>query len=292
MKFKHDFINDWCAILKDVLIDHYNFSNTIVNKISNDELPFKLFYFEERMVKQKSRRLYTSSEFNCPVDMVNGWEFLKKKINDGSDLTPHLSKGIKDLDYKDKMLNEWGIYHFHLGTTMEGNFIKRTGPLLYAFITDQAIYAINIYRHNQWAEDTILQTIHDNWPDLISNYKVSDSIKTATTVTPSQRISLRKVNGNAFFTATDGTIYVPTGGGSVASGYNLLTTTKVIKTKSFINEIGKMLDSPSENLKEKLISAGYSENEEVDATLLISETEYSVYFPKHKALLKISTHRN
>lgn len=288
MIFKFNFINDWHQQLKDVLINHYGFSNTTINQIPKDELPFKLIYLEERMVVSKPRQLCESSEFNCPPEMVNGWEFLKQKITNGADLTPHLSKEIKNLEYKDKMLNEWGIYHFHLGTTMDGNFIKRTGPLLFAFITDQAVYAVNIYQHNQWAEDTILQTIHDNWPYLISSYKASNAINTTSIVTPSQRISLRKVNANTFFTATDGTIYVPTGGGSVASGYNLSTTMKVIKTKSFINNIGKMLESAPENLKEKLISAGYSESEEVEASLIIYESKYSIYFPKHNALLEIS----
>lgn len=108
------------------------------------------------------------------------------------------------------MLNEWYIYHFHLGANMSGEFIERTHPLLCAFVTEQDFYAINIYKPNNLAEDRILQTIQDNWPQLISDCKTSNVIKTSET--PAQAISLRNANGNSFFTATGGSVYIPAGG--------------------------------------------------------------------------------
>lgn len=289
MKINHNLISDWHELLRDVLKNEYGFDDSVINSLSVEDLPFKIIYLEERRITSKPRALHESSVFHCPTEMVNGWDKLKEKIKNGDNLIPYLSKGINDLDYQDKMLNEWGIYHFHLGANMNGGFIERTGPLLFAFIKKQDFYAINIYKHNEWAEDGILQTIHDNWPQLISGYKAPNVIKTSKIITPAQRISLRKVNGNSFFTATDGTVYTPTGGGSVASGYNLSTTLKVIKTRNYITHIGEILDSLPEELKNDLINVGYSEDDNIDATLIISDTGYSVYFPKHKLLLNIAT---
>lgn len=289
MKIIHDLIHDWHELLRDTLKNEYNFDDAIIDSLSEDDLPFKIIYLEERRIIAKPRTLHESLAFNCPPDMVDGWNKLKASIENGDNLIPYLSKGINNLDYQDKMLNEWGIYHFHLGENMSEGFIERTGPLLYAFVTEQDIYAIDVYNHNEWAEETILQVIHDNWPHLISGYKASNVLKTSDTITPAQRISLRKVNANSFFTTTDGTVYMPTGGGSVASGYNLSTTLKVIKTRTYINSIGKMLDSVPEGLKKDLLKAGHSEGDNIDAKLVISDTGYSVYFPQNKLLLNIAS---
>ncbi|MGJ3349495.1 hypothetical protein AAZR23_08365 [Morganella sp. Je.2.23] len=288
MKINYDLIHDWHELLRDVLKNKYGFDDTAINSLSEEDLSFKVIYFEERNIISKPRTIYESFVFNCPPDMLDGWNKLKKSIANGDNLTPYLSKGINNLDYQDKMLNEWGIHHFHLGVNMSGGFIERTGPLLFAFVTEQDFYAINIYKHNDWAEQTILQIIHDNWPQLISGYKVSNGIKTSETITPAQRISLREVNANSCFTVADGTVYMPTGGGSMSSGYNLSTTLKVIKTRNYINSIGEILDSPPEELKKGLLSSGYSECDDIDARLIISNTGYSVYFPQNKLLLNIA----
>ncbi|MEP8091316.1 hypothetical protein ABMZ73_16405 [Morganella morganii] len=170
---------------------------------------------------------------------------------------------------------------------MREGFIERTGPLLFAFVTEQDFYAINIYKHNDWTENKILQTMHDNWPQLISAYKAPNITKISETITPSQRTSLRKINGNSFFTAKDGTVYMPTGGGSVASGYNLSTTIKVMRTRRYINIISEILDSLSEEIRKALLKSGYLEGKNIDAKLIILNTGYLIYFPKNELMLNI-----
>lgn len=287
MKVKHNLFNDFYELLRGVLKNAYGFNDTTISSISDEDLPFAVIYFEEKKIIPSPRKVHESSAFFCPPDMLDGWKGLKLKIQSGDDLTPYLSKEIIKLNYQDKMLNEWGVYHFHLGTNMTKGFINRTGPLLFAFVKEQDLYAVNIYNHNGWAEDTILQTVHDDWPELISHYKVEGAIKVCSTVTPEQRIALRKVNGNSFFTAIDGTVYAPTGGGSVASGRNMTTTLKVLATKKRISDIGRTLNSLPDELKAKLISVGYMEGEEVDAKLIITDAGYYVSFTKHNLIIEI-----
>ncbi|HID7484560.1 TPA: hypothetical protein ACXHWU_002229 [Morganella morganii] len=280
MLIECDFINDWYSLMRDLLVNHYKFNQSDVDAIQDDELPFKYIYLEERLVKKAKRKVYISNSFSCPSDIKPGWDGLKNKIENGEDLTPYLSKKISNLDYHDKMFNEWGIHHFHLGSRMIGGFIERTGCLLYALVTSDGVYAINIYQHDNWTRDSILQTIHDDWPNLIDKYKLNQGVMTHG-VTPNERAILRKSNINSFFTASNGDIYMPTGGGSVASGYSTRTALIIIKTKKKIDSITKAICNLPDECKDNLLLRGCKKGEKVSAKLIITDVCYSVVFPKY-----------
>ena len=57
-----------------------------------------------------------------------------------------MSKTIVDADADDSLLDNWGIYHFHLGTELEdrGQFIRRTGDVLLCRVDDSYAYFIKV----------------------------------------------------------------------------------------------------------------------------------------------------
>ncbi len=89
----------------------------------------------------------------------------------GGDLTRYLSRGIKHIyqmpgqRYLDLLLNDWGIHHLHLSTTVEPDgFVRRTKPLLVAVFRQDA-YLIDILPHGAWTKESMIRTIVQEWPD-------------------------------------------------------------------------------------------------------------------------------
>jgi hypothetical protein len=81
-----------------------------------DEIPYLYFNFKKRIISQQPRKIMKANDFNCPANLLSGLDNLERKIIDGEDLTPHLSKSVsRNYEGVDYLLNDWGIYHLHLG---------------------------------------------------------------------------------------------------------------------------------------------------------------------------------
>lgn len=65
---------DWYELLRDILKNEYGFDNTVINLLSENGLPFKTIYPEERRIISKPRVLHESLLFHCLPEMVNGWD--------------------------------------------------------------------------------------------------------------------------------------------------------------------------------------------------------------------------
>lgn len=154
---------------------------------SPKQISFKYFNLLKRLIPPFPRQVLVSKNFSCPPGYEKSLEIISNKIKNGEDLRPHLSKGIKDLDYKDILLNDWGIYHLHLGTTLDSSgFIKRTKPVLFARFDKERAFFIDIMEHGQgvplpWIKQHLIRILHDNWPDSINIFRL-DRIRKLTYV--------------------------------------------------------------------------------------------------------------
>lgn len=278
MKLKADFFDDWIIILKDTLSNHWGYN---ISSIPHDEIPLFYFNAENRRPEKKARELILADSFVCPQELSEGWEKLKKKVEDGEDLTPNLSKLIKKIKNKDSMLNDWGVHHFHLGEDMEDSFIKRTGPLLFALLVNDNFYAIGIFDHGSWANQDIVEIIHRNWPTVIENYKLRGAIDMSYHANEQERLTLRSAGVNIFTSVNDGTIYAPIGGGFAGSGFNTQAVLKKIRHKILLEKLEKHLDNELDSMQETFKEQGYSGDLEVEAKLIITETQYKAEFQKY-----------
>ena len=276
MQLKSNFVGDWVSILKDILENHWGYDTA---GVSDEHLPYVYFNAEKRRPDQRPRKIILSDTFKCPENLQAGWDRLQALIETGQDITPNLSKLVKQLHNKDSMLNDWGVHHFHLGNNMKGEFIARTGPLLFSLITNENFYAIGVYEHGAWADAEIIQIIHSNWPGEVAQYKIQGIIS-ATEITEQQRLTLRAKNTNSFVTVNDGTVYAPIGGGVVGAGYNIQSIMRTDRQKSILNALEKHLQSQLINIRDIFIEHGYSGEPEVEAKLEITEKEYIAIFPK------------
>jgi hypothetical protein len=216
VKLKADFISDWITCLRERLIQE-GWKADEVQRLAERNVPISFFESRRRRLAPRPRLLKIADDFQCPkVDKV-GWMALQKKVTMGADLNPHLSERHSSIAYPDGLLAEWQVNHFHLGTDFDPKnhqYMSRTGFLVFALVDDNSFCAINVFPHRtHWEEVGIVESIHRNWPDMISKYCVKGV--TPATLDKNQRRGLRKHNGNVLVGTKDGTVYMPIGGASL-----------------------------------------------------------------------------
>lgn len=215
-----DLYNDYIEQIKDYL-------RNIGHQIGDNEEPFSVFIkfinFRKRVIDPKPRKVFISNKLRCPEEHLKVFVEFKEKIERGDDLTPYLSKGIKRLESYDKLLNDWGIHHFHLGSVWETESeITRTGPLLFALVTEDSFYMIDIKEHGSWVNTDLVEILHNNWPHLLSPFKVQGIA--GPSISQETRELLRKGNITTTIEVSDGTVYMPPGGGLTTTGSSMFDT--------------------------------------------------------------------
>ncbi|MER2058058.1 MAG: hypothetical protein ABTA16_04495 [Niallia sp.] len=149
-------------------------------------------------------------------------------------LGPFFSKRIVDLDYDDDLLNDWGIHHLHLGTTLESNgFVNRTGPVLFARFDEQNTYLINVWSHGNWTNQDMICIIHNNWPESIEDYRLKEVTGLDQSVTDRDIQIARKAHSMLFIEPEPGVIYVPPGMGLTSAG----TGIEVIRVSDYYADL-------------------------------------------------------
>ena len=146
---KIDLYSDWIEYLKKCLQEFGYPVDTL-----SDPSQISIAYFNaiKRTIPVRTRNIIKSDVFSCPSDLEDGLQILENKVKSGHDINPNLSRGLKRIDYNDYLLNDWGIFHFHLGREIESDgYAERTGPVLFGFITHNAFHEINIYNHGNWS---------------------------------------------------------------------------------------------------------------------------------------------
>ncbi|KAA9325133.1 hypothetical protein F0P96_20770 [Hymenobacter busanensis] len=167
------------------------------------------------------RQVHHSDSFSCQPDLATGLASFLAKVENGQNLRPHMSRGVKKVANRDALRYDWGIHHFHLGTTVAPDgFVTRTGPVLFAWVTDAAMYLLGIYPHGVWNQQQMLQLIHRNWPVLLEPY----TIATAGLVhhlTDEEIGQARRAGVTVAIEVAEGVVVAPPGGGMPTSGHSM-----------------------------------------------------------------------
>lgn len=124
-----------------------------------------------RFVAPQPRAVQISAELQgSPMVRAYEHEFatLRRKIEAGEDLTPHLSTRIHrpfenirapSLEHRtdrDSLLAEWGVHHLHLSKRRRGGTARRGDDVLLAAFTGDVAYLIDIRahpRHANWVQE-------------------------------------------------------------------------------------------------------------------------------------------
>ncbi|MDD9990454.1 MAG: hypothetical protein OXP75_01515 [Rhodospirillales bacterium] len=189
----------------------------------------------KRLVAPQPRTVHREKGFSCPARFLRSMAQIEQLVKNGDDITPYLSKRIKRLIYRDSMLNDWGIHHLHLGDkTRHDGFIGRTGPLLYCRFEQQDAYFLDILPHGHWTTQTLVTTMHENWPSMLHRYQLH-GVRGAR-ISDLEIKELRRKNCNYCLEMADGTVYAPPGGGVVGSGSNVMSVWTEMQIRNLLQQ--------------------------------------------------------
>lgn len=204
-----------------------------VSSITGYEELFVRYYGAiRRLVGHEPRVTHRAREFVAPQDpeQAKALDTIERKLREGETVAPYLSRKIRRLSFDDYLLNDWGIHHLHLSTTLERDgFVKRSGPLLYVIFgetldlygqKDTDAYLIFVMGHNDFATQELLEIAHANWPDLMQfGSRIGQK---GDRLSDDQIRTLRSKRLNYCLLLRDGKTYCAPGGGITASGASML----------------------------------------------------------------------
>ncbi|WP_179998034.1 hypothetical protein [Acinetobacter sp. YH12239] len=200
--------------------------------------------YKYRIINPILRQVKEPQNLVIPEEHLTAYQKIVSDIQLGNTLNKYQSRNLKRLDYDDDMLSHWRIQHFHLGDTVETDgFVSRTSDLLFIHFSESQAHIIGIFSHGDWCDLDIIETIHLNWPHLLTYYR-SDS--TRRSLTEDQYKILRKKGYNTTVRLRDGAEYLSPGLGVVANGSPVEAFTNVqrilIKFENSFKEICMNID--------------------------------------------------
>lgn len=198
----------------------FGFKEEDVKKLENPLINFFEYYMMHIPIKK--RKVYKSDIFQCPKQYEKALGDFIQKVKRGEDINPFLSNKKDTLTGKDLLLYDWNIYHFHLTRRYNRNGKPtRSNYLIFAACTDEAMYFIQIYKHqkkNVFVQKELLEIICRNWPQLTAPYEMKEVF--AGKITDEERLTIRNKN-ILTLNDIDGKTYFPPGGGYVSNGTSL-----------------------------------------------------------------------
>ena len=235
-----------------------------------------------RKLQPKPRQIEKSKDFTCPIGYEDKLKFFEEAVIAGKDLTPFMSRSIQDAKSQDKMLFDWGLYHFHLSNTLDKNnpyFMKGSKNLLVAYVDldfDDTIYFLQIRPHKSilWTEQELIRCLADNWPNLTEKYRLSEVASLTSNITYNDYKNLRGKNANTMIDLQDGRVYLGFNWGITSNGFSVKALTiydRLINDAMIIQEniieyadvlleiIGEKVGTPIEDIYIELVKPNLSD---------------------------------
>lgn len=278
LMINHNFLRDMKNILRQDILDIGYPSADIDDK----NVIYQYLVLRKRLIKKCPRKIKYADTFVRPTDPIleQGLSLFEEKIRRGDDVNPHLNKAMADIKYKDGMLFDWNIYHFHLGTTIDGDgyHISRTGDILYAMVSEDTIYFITISPHGHWADKDLLEIVVRNWENLLESSRINaENLSVDFSSSEIQR--LRDKNVNVAFKLSNGMCYMSIGGGILANGGSAEAQLERQKLERTVKEFEKQWEEKVlyeiiNNCKTQNIFDIYRYNGQPDVQSYILKREY------------------
>ena len=245
-----NFINDLCKIAKQIL-DHYGVDSSSAE--TDRDFIQMWMTVDLKLIPQQNYQVCRSKVLtskSLPQDINDGIDSVQEKLEQGVDVTPHMSKGILNGSFTDHLLSDWGIYHLHLGLSMDGNFIKRTKEVLFVFIHESQAYFIDVRDHGRdgeqhvFAQFDLLQILAEEFPEVIKSFEMKAITGLSHNVTDPEEISIYRNGGVSLAHEINGKVYAPMGGGITTA----CTSVRVVEET---DRLLKWADTLENNINEK-----------------------------------------
>ena len=229
----------------------------IDQSIDQSEVVRMYAWFDLRRLPQKKWGVHYSKElqqnpfFMSNKDYIDG---IRDKAEAGENLTPHASTIINDIQGKDDMLADWGLYHLHPGhgtrTARTSGFVNRAGELLFVFPNDNNLYFLDVLDHRSWTNYSLIKIIDSNWPSTIDQFRLKDVLELSFEPTEQELYELRKNQINSFFRVGN-SFFMGAGGGIATNGASTRAVNMAINVKKLLNDYSKQLRKEEIDLRIK-----------------------------------------
>lgn len=172
-------INEIKMHLKDEILDYYR--NNKIRWKFNETINLHLLlvdYFEilRKHIVPKKRVVLIAPELMQKMNTPEyaGWKArlyeIKEKFENGDNMNAFLSKKADENGFKDRLLTCWKIHHIHFYPEK-----KKGDMLLFAVITDDHVYMVDVLPHNKkyvFSTFQLLHIIHNNWKEIFEPYRM------------------------------------------------------------------------------------------------------------------------
>lgn len=264
MEININLVSDWACYLRDRL-DALG-GKLAKNPASPADIGKAFFNAALRRIPPKPRQSHAPTpSIQVPADenLENGYKKVIETSENGGDLLPFQSTGLLDHDGKDLMLFDWGIYHFHLSTEphpTRPTFSARSGPLLYALVTENDFYQIGIRPHGDWSCVQLLDIVEENWPYIISHARIMMSGVNAVS-TDKDIAMMRKNQVNCAVRLSSGNCYSFLNQGIALSGESFAANRAMVDSHAFLQRIERNILNAPQRIESILAGAGYANRE-------------------------------
>ena len=182
----------------------------------------------KRIPPAKPRKVHLSEEL-INSDLYNTYRDKVEKIVEllkkGQSIRPYLNKDVKHIFKKncpkDFLLNDWNLYHLHLGELKpNAKFCDRTRHVLFCRIAENDVYLVQILDHTEdssFACRQLLTIMRDNWIAQYNVHKLNDILGMEKEFSDSEYRQLREA-GICTILNIDGDYCISPNMGVVSSG--------------------------------------------------------------------------
>lgn len=246
---------------KKIMLERIKNSNLILpQNFSEDRLIIHYFSYLRKKSFGGPHKIYRSSNFSCPPECKKGFTKLEEIIRYGGDITPYFNRTASDLSKYDDLFSDWGILHFHLGDEfIKGeHLVNRGDPVLFAYLHDDNVYFIDIYKHGHWTDFNVIQTMYDNWSEILEPFIIPEAISVNNAVTPLELKKSRESGSLILFEIKDhngnSIVLMPPGMGLNTARISIQDTRIFDDAMNKLWEIQLDLISKEEEIKEDMQS--------------------------------------
>ena len=216
---------------------------------SLEENTVRYFNARRRIPGNAAWTIHESKELCIPKEHSSDYCCLKRILSEGGDLRPYLSHDVrkKRIHKNDLLLNSWGIHHLHFRST-GSRFV------LFVKFSGHDVFALQAFSHGRghpdvWVNTLLLRILHDNWPGVASGKILGVG---GECLTASERTTLRTQHVNFATAMPDGTVYLASGGGTVASGRCFVDIRDTAKMFSNLTYWQRLIETNETSLREAL----------------------------------------
>ena len=200
------------------------------------DIVYEYFNLQKKLITMRPRAIKKSKEFNCPAGYKEKLESLERDILQGNDLNKYQGKGAFVPDFSDGLLNDWNIVHFHLENRVDPKdhrFVARSDYLLFAWVSETAVYFIRIYRHKEgFSQQELVKIISQNWPELLRGHVWEGRLTKQ--INDEEYSKLRKHGVSTFVQINDHEICIMLGGGYSSDGSSTEAVRKSMEVENLL----------------------------------------------------------